>query len=609
MDSATSAHLLQKYRAPIARIKDFAASLQGKYGGTRSPVDVATDLEDAICAELEFIATNTASLGYRHDVLREPVEKASGYTQPTSSVWPLIDLPDREHLQGLFRHQRDALAAGIAEAALLGGGWNGKTMISGPALLLLVKDMGDALKAQSVAAAESSLHVPVIAESESKDQGPTEAVRTASTVAHRVEHMITMYNGDMDPHRLRNERDAFVGFIADAALTAGLWDGKTKLCATDLLDLCVKMGKHIHRSTTDAASATPIGSALIEWATCSSDARGAVSAVLRDNGEYVYSSATRSAFLAADSMLAALASYRNPADAYLGYERLGAAWSSLPHEWTKFPLELKQSMIEGLFAWLNGIDKKARHPDTVRMCQVAEDLLCAAQHLGAGTTPYQMKPIVIGDALKRMATSIKAIEIGGDNITSILQSVAHELECLVAEERSVGFDYGDAAPAPTEYMEREFTCPKCASHFFRSEKDLVIKGYKRSCKGHKSYRCDFRWHEDYDHLYMKATDVPFAPPIYVNFRTALAIVGAADSGGRVADTIADATTGAPLTFRTKEGDAAAIVALDKRSIGEVLRGLCDTINTWTAEDLSTLGKVAKLKGKVAKWKKRAKKRT
>ena len=156
-----------------------------------------------------------------------------------------------------------------------------------------------------------------------------------------------------------------------------------------------------------------------------------------------------------------------------------------------------------------------------------------------------------------------------------------------------------------EVMEQRFTCPKCGSHNFGTSATSTTP-VERRCHGNG---CKFRWPMSDDDLHMKSTGVPFGPPIYIDFRTALAIAGADESDGRIADTVNDADSGAPLAFRAKIGDTGVLCALDDRSIGFALRVVCDMLNAWAEEDEETRNKVAKLKRKVTKWKKRAKQRS
>jgi len=61
---------------------------------------------------------------------------------------------------------------------------------------------------------------------------------------------------------------------------------------------------------------------------------------------------------------------------------------------------------------------------------------------------------------------------------------------------------------PLGLMKKEFTCPKCGSHFFRTVNQMQTP-WKRQCKGHYlgnygEYKgCSFTWLDDEDDKHIK----------------------------------------------------------------------------------------------------------
>ena len=480
-ERSAAALLLNKYMDAINRVKAVAATLASKYGygSTRSPTDVATDLEDIIATELEIARSSGEMMGYNRgvgDELRNRKTKESSpfsYVPSKSATWPLIDLLNHNNDPGTLRHERDTLAVAIAEAALKGGVYNGEVMIGGPALLTLAKDMGEALAERHEAGR------PVVFESD--------------PVSAKVHVLAKGW--------------AAIPIAVRAMFTQAMWDGvSAKLAKMPSVD-------------SDKASALNMAyMAAVEIIHAVADLGGAAVST------------------APDELTIATAAPINP---YAGIVKFNDAWSPLPAEWAAFPAELRQAIIDGLFTWMRNVtaydDPRVWNEQQLnRACQVAEDLLDAAKHLGNGVVPQGVvfkddvavevmsKPIATEDKSAPRVRKVSSKRGPMSRLESIAWDLRMASDALIEldGEAREGDSYVDTVTVhdePTAFKgilasvgdaslvvgDKQFTCPDCGSHFFGSSVSTVRDGLVRRCQGGNG--CKRAWHESDDAKYMKPT--------------------------------------------------------------------------------------------------------
>ncbi len=579
-----AAAILSKHKDAINRIKKVAATLESSYGygNRRSPSDVATDLEDAIALELEDAQQFGSWTGHTRgaaQVINHDKSMADDYVPPTSSVWPLIDLLEHSNSPVLLRHERDVLAVAIAEASLVAGGWNGETLIGGPALILLARDMGEELNRRSKETATDISHV----------SGKVQVLANewaAIPVALRDIFVNAMCDGVNAKLRKMPSVESEQALILQNAY----------ITATEIIHAMANLGGAAVSTAPDEAPGAGKMTAVDELALMDSATRQTIVDWIRSRFNSLNSPYKNPHLVRACGLVISLLkdtegepSSKIQANAYEGIKEFHDAWSSLPAEWASFPIELRQSIIDGLFTWLSGLEKP-RDPQIIRACQVAEDLLDAAKHLGDGIIP-QVNVFTDTDrsaALKTIASRLDCLslyEVDSSakirvlvaDLRRIAEEMSHVAPKPVPEEQltmdglaaivnnapvnqpntirapsivkpvkdshrvrkvgpkrgpysrleAIAFDLRMAADALIELNDeaqddkneppfkgilahasdlivedKEFTCPRCGSHFFGSSCD-GDNNTVRQCHG--DHGCKFTWPERQDSLHMKPT--------------------------------------------------------------------------------------------------------